>query len=176
MSVQAFGMVEMVGYAVAVVLAIAAVAYFVTHHVREVRGELTGATARAAIQEMREEGVSRFAAGALATPSWRGGALGFAEAPSGSLHVRFFGRRTTGMTGAQAEEPPSESDTTLLEDVPEMPKGQARTRATETVPAQAPKAPSESDTTLLSQAAGAPGSESMTTLLGGEGTNDSEQR
>ena len=141
MSVQAFGMVEMVGYAVAVVLAIAAVAYFVTHHIREVRGELTGATARAAIQEMREEGVSRFAAGALATPSWRGGALGSAEAPSGSLHVRFFGRRTTGMTDAQAEEPSSESDTTLL-----------------------------------SQAADASGSESMTTLLGGEGTNDSEQR
>lgn len=173
MSEQAFGMVEMAGYALAVVLVVAAIVYFVTHHIREVRGELTGATARAAIQEMREKGVSHLAAAALATPGE--GSPGSTEAPSGTLHVRFFGRRTTGMagtagkggTGVQALDAPSEAGTTLLEDVAVEPGCKTGERIVQDS--------SEAGTVLL-HSGDSMDSESMTTLLGGEDGDVPEQR
>ncbi len=178
MSAQAFGLIEVVGYALAAVFAVAAGAYYATHHVREVRGELTGATARAAIQEMRERGVSRLAGGALATP---GDGAAPSEVPSGSLHVRFFGTGGTGVTrkavvaegaAGQTQRTSSESGTTLLSDAAAPPSESGTTLLSD---AAAP--PSEYGTTLLSDAAGgAPDSESMTTLLGGERPDGSDGR
>jgi hypothetical protein len=217
MSSQTFGMIEIVGYATAVVLAAATLAYFFVHHIREVRGELTGATARAAIEEMRTDGVSRFAAGALAS---QGEGADVQDASTGgSLRVRFFGGGATGSTriatgkagdtgktrpatgktssarktgsvghamttGAENPEP-SEVGTTLL-----SPDSQIPSEIGTTLLSADPQGLSDIQTTLLTQSvndkdaepddsdkpdAKGPASEAMTTLLGGESANASDE-
>ena len=54
MAPEMFGVIAVIGFGLAAVLAIVAAAYGVTHHVRSVHDELTGRAAQRAIDAMRE--------------------------------------------------------------------------------------------------------------------------
>lgn len=173
MSVDTFNAIAVAGYALAIVFALAAVVVYFTKHVHEVHDELTGRTARAAIEQLRAGGVHR-SAGALAVAGSGGPTAG--EVGSGSLHVRKVearrhhtsevARRHTGVTGGHvavatkatgpkpAAAPASEAMTTAFQ------------------PSQAQSTPdSEGMTTVFeapaSQPQGTSASEAMTTTLGG---------
>lgn len=153
MDANAFGTLEIAGYALAAVCAIAAVVVFFTQHIREVRDEMTGRAAVRAIEELRagRTGVAR-----VLSAGKRGGAgqgvpgarhsAGSART-SGSLHVRMMAD-----DAAETEHmEESELGTTLL-------------RAED--PAQQPAS--------TGTGAAAEESEAGTTLLGGKGPSDEE--
>lgn len=196
MGAETYGMIATAGYALALALAAAAIVMFFVLHIREVRDELTGKSARRAIEEMREgrRGTIRVAGAAAVGASGAGTAV--PGEGSGSLHVREVaargektgatGRRRSGRTGSTVASRPhagttasvgapapaaaaSEAGTTLL--AGDAPAG-------DTAAADAPEGGSEAGTTLLSKGAGAhedpaaasaPGdSEAGTTLLSGD--------
>lgn len=170
MGAETYGMIATAGYALALALAAAAIVMFFVLHIREVRDELTGKSARRAIEEMREgrRGTIRVAGAAAVGASGAGTAV--PGEGSGSLHVREVaargektgatGRRRSGRTGSTVASRPH-----------------AGTTASVGAPAPAAAA-SEAGTTLLSKGAGAhedpaaasaPGdSEAGTTLLSGD--------
>ncbi len=96
MDANAFGALEIAGYAIAIVCAIAAAVVFFTQHIREVRDEMTGRAAARAIEELR---AGRTGAARVPSAGKRGGAdrgvpgarrsVGSART-SGSLHVRMM--------------------------------------------------------------------------------------
>ena len=110
MGAETYGMIATAGYALALALAAAAIVMFFVLHIREVRDELTGKSARRAIEEMREgrRGTIRVAGAAAVGASGAGTAV--PGEGSGSLHVREVaargektgatGRRRSGRTGS----------------------------------------------------------------------------
>ena len=157
MSADAFGFIEVAGYAFAVVLLIAATVFYFTQHIREVRDEMTGRTSARAIDELRagRAGARRSSPDVreMGKGSKSSGHASASEA-SGSLHVRKISAgaplpsKKTAVPAAPVE--PSEAGTTLLgSDSTESGAG-ARPGSTGAVPA------SETSTTLLS---GEPGLE-----------------
>lgn len=97
MDANAFGALEIAGYAIAVVCAIAAAVVFFTQHISEVRDEMTGRAAARAIEELR---AGRTGAARVPSAGKRGGgadrgvpgarrSVGSART-SGSLHVRMM--------------------------------------------------------------------------------------
>ena len=154
MSAQTFAAIEVAGYALAAVLLMVTVIYFFTRHVRAVHDELTGKTARDAIAELRAGVVvARSSAGASAETGRVGGSVDGAPT-SGSLHVRFVDRGTTGARRATA----TRTASTLGVGAKARP---AASPTEKPVPASV-AADSEAGTTLLSDAES---SEAGTTLL-----------
>lgn len=113
MSADTLGTIAVAGYALAVVFAIAAVVFYFTRHVRDVRDELTGKAEREAIAQIRAGEGGRVMSGAMAVAAG-GQRMEPAGAGSGSLHVRLMGHKAT--TGVQAPAVPAESEagTTLI--------------------------------------------------------------
>ena len=181
MAPEAFGVIAVIGFGFDAVLAIAAAVYGVTHHVRDVRDELTGRAAQRAIDAMRE------GRGSVPVLAVRQGVRG--DVQSGSLRLREVNSRDrkpfaasstlsvasdASSCGEEALE--SEAGTTSLDSVASS--GAALdSEAGTTLLSQGERGassaiPSEAETSLLAQGAShaAPGveSESETTLLGSE--------
>ena len=181
MAPETFGVIAVIGFGFAAVLAIAAAMYGVTRHVRSVHDELTGRAAQRAIDAMRE---GRSSVPALAVQQ---GVRGNVQ--TGSLRLREVNSRDrkpfaasstlsvasdASSCGEEALE--SEAGTTSLDSVASS--GAALdSEAGTTLLSQGERGassaiPSEAETSLLAQGAShaAPGveSESETTLLGSE--------
>lgn len=107
MSAEAWGILAVVGYSLAGVLAVIALIWFFTQNIRQVRSDLTGRTAQRAIAELRsgEGNRSRFFGGedrgAAARVAGALGVEGGDESESGNLKLRFFSshKGSTGKTG-----------------------------------------------------------------------------
>lgn len=178
MAPETFGVIAVIGFGFAVVLAIAAAVYGVKRHVRSVHDELTGRAAQRAIDAMRE---GRGSVPALAVQQ---GVRG--DVQSGSLRLREVNSRdrkpfAASSTLSVASDATlqgevtleSEAGTTLLDTVASSggtPDSEAGTTLlVQDVPCAAPADDFESKTTLLGP--GAPSvaaSESETTLLSGK--------
>lgn len=179
MAPEMFGVIAVIGFGLAAVLAIVAAAYGATHHVRSVHDELTGRAAQRAIDAMRE---GRSSVPALAVQQGSRG-----DVQSGSLRLREVNSRdrrpfaasstlpvASDATPQREEVLESESGTTLLDTV--APSGCApdseagTTLLSSGVPSASSLIAPESETTLLARdapvVAPADGSESETTLLG----------
>lgn len=163
MNVGIWSALEASGYALAMVFAIAAAVVFFTKHVREVRDEMTGRTAKRAIEEMRSGGGGifravasmRFADGGHAERGDESGRFpGRAERvrrtrarTSGSLRVRFskdsVDAEKTARVEGRMRDVASEAGTTLL--------------AADAAEERARKDASEAGTTLLAHDVGEQG-------------------
>lgn len=157
MNADLFGVIAVVGFGLAVVFAVAAAAYGVTHHVREVRDELTGRAAARAIEELRS-GHRAMGAPVSAAPGGRAPGV-----QSGSLQVR-HGATSIPLT-AEAPTAVRESKAALGDDGAE---GDSSEAGTTLLGAIAKEGVSELGTTLLAGKGSAPASEAGTTLLGAE--------
>lgn len=174
MNADLFGVIAVVGFGLAVVFAVAAAAYGVTHHVREVRDELTGRAAARAIEELRS-GHRAMGAPVSAAPGGRAPGV-----QSGSLQVRHGAtsipltaeaptavresKAALGDDGAEGDS--SEAGTTLLAGKGSAPVSEAGTTL---LGADEPATASEEHTTLLqglASAQGEPASEFVTARLG----------
>lgn len=155
MNADLFGVIAVVGFGLAVVFAVAAAAYGVTHHVREVRDELTGRAAARAIEELRS-GHRAMGAPVSAAPGGRAPGV-----QSGSLQVR-HGATSIPLT-AEAPTAVRESKAALGDDGAE---GDSSEAGTTLLGAIAKEGASELGTTLLAGKGSAPVSEAGTTLLG----------
>lgn len=177
MGANTWGVLAVVGYATAAVLAAIAVILFFTLHIRSVRDDLTGRTAQRAIASLRDGKASRsrFFGGEERGSAARQGARVRAAAQgasdSGSLKLRRYSSNDEVATGQVEEE---ECSTTLL--------GRGATQATDAMagdeqgttmlgeaqPAPVRTAdPADGTTTLLNGASGA--DDGATTLIGGQG-------
>lgn len=166
MNADLFGVIAVVGFGLAVVFAVAAAAYGVTHHVREVRDELTGRAAARAIEELRS-GHRAMGAPVSAAPGCRAPGV-----QSGSLQVR-HGATSIPLT-AEAPTAVRESKAALGDDGAE---GDSSEAGTTLLGAIAKEGASELGTTLLAGKGSAPVSEAGTTLLGAdEPATASEER
>ncbi|EEA91162.1 hypothetical protein [Collinsella stercoris] len=157
MNADLFGVIAVVGFGLAVVFAVAAAAYGVTHHVREVRDELTGRAAARAIEELRS-GHRAMGAPVSAAPGGRAPGV-----QSGSLQVR-HGATSIPLT-AEAPTAVRESKAALGDDGAE---GDSSEAGTTLLGAIAKEGASELGTTLLAGKGSAPVSEAGTTLLGAD--------
>lgn len=157
MNADLFGVIAVVGFGLAVVFAVAAAAYGVTHHVREVRDELTGRAAARAIEELRS-GHRAMGAPVSAAPGGRAPGV-----QSGSLQVR-HGATSIPLT-AEAPTAVRESKAALGDDGAE---GDSSEVGTTLLGAIAKEGASELGTTLLAGKGSAPVSEAGTTLLGAD--------
>lgn len=157
MNADLFGVIAVVGFGLAVVFAVAAAAYGVTHHVREVRDELTGRAAARAIEELRS-GHRAMGAPVSAEPGGRAPGV-----QSGSLQVR-HGATSIPLT-AEAPTAVRESKAALGDDGAE---GDSSEAGTTLLGAIAKEGASELGTTLLAGKGSAPVSEAGTTLLGAD--------
>lgn len=85
-----FGMIATIGYALAAVFALLAVAYYFLRHVRAVRDELTGRTAQREIADMRAGRRGHTWLGSASSAAVDTGAVSIStnHEKSGSLHVR----------------------------------------------------------------------------------------
>lgn len=157
MNADLFGVIAVVGFGLAVVFAVAAAAYGVTHHVREVRDELTGRAVARAIEELRS-GHRAMGAPVSAAPGGRAPGV-----QSGSLQVR-HGATSIPLT-AEAPTAVRESKAALGDDGAE---GDSSEAGTTLLGAIAKEGASELGTTLLAGKGSAPVSEAGTTLLGAD--------
>lgn len=157
MNADLFGVIAVVGFGLAVVFAVAAAAYGVTHHVREVRDELTGRAAARAIEELRS-GHRAMGAPVSAAPGGRAPGV-----QSGSLQVR-HGATSIPLT-AEAPTAVRESKAALGDDGAE---GDSSEAGTTLLGAITKEGASELGTTLLAGKGSAPVSEAGTTLLGAD--------
>lgn len=168
MNADLFGVIAVVGFGLAVVFAVAAAAYGVTHHVREVRDELTGRAAARAIEELRSGHRAMSAAASAAS----GGRVPGVQ--SGSLQVR-HGATSIPLT-AEAPTAVRESKAALSDDGAEGDSSEAGTTLLGAIGKKgvsesgtaAEEGTSELGTTLLAGKGSAPASEAGTTLLGAE--------
>ena len=88
MTEESFGLIATIGFTCAFVCAVVAIVMFFVLHIREVRDELTGASARRSIAQMREGRRGVLRVGDVTVSGGTAVAARAAGVASGSLHVR----------------------------------------------------------------------------------------